>query len=179
MTRRRPDPSRLVALVLLTFLAQALLPRASWYAHRHAGGAHEHVHEWDGSRVAGSSASLHDLLPHGHDHGHEHPHGHRHDHAHGHDHADHGVAIARVQGSHDEHDPRPATAHDADGPGFVASHDGAHAHGQAPFQTALAAHVPDVGAPRPHRPTVAAVHPSPLLAQGHALRARGPPHSSV
>jgi len=205
MSRRRPDPKRLVALVLLSLLAQALLPRSSWYAHRHAGAGHGHVHEWDGTRVAGSSASLRDLLPPRHQRGHQHDHaygdpadsthGHRHDHpgthhhgrADAHDHAHGASAVAATHTPHHGDEVRPATARDADderghaadGPGFVASRDEAHAHEQAPFQTALAAHVPGIAAPRPHRPISAANHPSPLLAPGHALRARAPPHSPV
>lgn len=158
-----------MALVLLSVLAQALVPRASWYVHRHTDGGHDHVHAWDGTRVAGSTASLRDFLPHEHEHGYGHAH---------HDH-DHAVAAH----DHEHHDPHAAPADRARtersrgtaGPALVAALDGAHAHGQAPFQTAVAADVARLAEPRAHAERASDTIASLAVARVHALRARAPP----
>ena len=156
-----------MALVLLSVLAQALVPRASWYVHRHADGGHDHVHAWDGTRVAGSTASLRDFLPH--------EHGDRHAH---HDH-DHAVAAH----DHEHHDPHEAPADRAStersrgtaGPALVAALDGAHAHEQAPFQIAVAADVARLAEPRAHAERAPGTIAPLAFARAHALRARAPP----
>ena len=178
---RRPRKAirQLVTVALLAFLAQALLPRATWYAHTHAGGGHEHVHGWDGTRVAGSTTSLRDFLPHEHDDGSAHRHddvpaaatGPRHgadavaahDHEHSHDHAHAATAGAGPQ------------QHRTGGPVLAATRDGGHAHAQAPFQTVGTGSVEHLAPPLPHP-----VHATPALvsltdAPAHAPRARGPP----
>jgi hypothetical protein len=61
MTRRRGWAARCTPTVLALFLGTSALPRASVYAHHHAGGELEHEHPW------GSD------LPHDHEHeGHHH-----------------------------------------------------------------------------------------------------------
>jgi hypothetical protein len=178
MTRpTRKATQQLVTVALLAFLAQALVPRASWYVHRHAGDGHEHVHGWDGTRVAGSTTSLRDFLPHKHDAGH----------AHGHDdgratatrHGADAVAAHDHEHSHDHAHAAPAgsgrTRPRADGPVLAAAHDGAHAHAQAPFQTVARSFVKYLAPPLPHRAHAAPVLTSLSDAPTHAPRARGPP----
>lgn len=194
MPPRRLHPPRIVALVLLSFLAQGLLPRATWFVHRHAGGEHDHVHAWDGSRVAGSSASLGDLLPHDHDHGtdhHDHPDtGAATGHDHGHPHA------AGLRPAHQEtvagRGARLATTSDGDrratghaasdarrrndaAARIVAARDAGHSHAQAPFQIAVASDIARIAAPRLHLVPAPVVTAAPCAPQVPALRARGPP----
>lgn len=180
MTRRsRKATQQIVTVALLAFLAQALLPRATWYAHTHAGGGHEHVHGWDGTRVAGSTASLRDFLPHEHDDGDaEHSHDDRPAAATAHRHeAD---AVAAHEHAH-PHETHAATAdagprrHRTGGPVLAATRGGTHTHGQAPFQVVVAGSVKNFVPPLPHREQATPILASLSDAAAHAPRARGPP----
>ena len=175
LRRRSADPRALVTLVLLSFLATNGLPRAAWYAHRHAGDLHGHVHGWDGARV-GSSVSVRDFL--GDDQAHDHVHG-----------ADDGrrTSTGSTRTRTARRAPRAATRAAvqpraptrATGPQLTAADDGAHGHWQAPFQSATRAAaarivpslVASVLAPR-------APAGSPR-ARALAVRARAPPVAPV
>lgn len=172
---RRLRPSATVALVLLSFVGMSL-PRSAWYAHRHDGDAHGHVHGWDGARVARSSSSVRDFLGHAHDHDHaqhgdhdhSHPHGSAAEHAHadggGERHAEEHSSVARAP---------------SDGPSFTVAADGLHAHWQAHFQPSAVATVRHV-APSTLRQTLLVAAPvAATVERTLALRARAPPASPV
>lgn len=168
MRRLRPSASA-VALVLLSLVATSL-PRDAWYAHRHDGDAHGHVHATDGSHAGRSRVSVRDFLGHAHDHDHAHDHPHAHHHAkvdREHDatrHAEHASVVARA-----------ATG----GPSISAPGDGLHAHWQAPFQASAITTVPyDAPSSIQHLSPI----PAPVAAsvrRALALRARAPPLSPV
>lgn len=174
MRRLRPSATA-VALVLLSFVATSL-PRDAWYAHRHDGDAHGHVHGPDGARVGRSSSSVRDFLGHAHDHDHaqhgDHDHSHQHGSAAEHAHADRGGERHAK-----EHSSVARTA--SDGPSFTAAADGLHAHWQAPFQPSAVATVRHV-APSTLRQTVLGTAPvAATVERALALRARAPPASPV
>lgn len=177
--RRLHPPASVVALVLLSFVATSL-PRDAWYAHRHDGDTHGHVHAGDGSHVGRSSASVRDLLGHGHGHGHDHDHAHPHGSAAEHAHAEHGEHAQADHGDARHTAEHPSVARGAsDGPSFTAAADGLHAHWQAPFQPSAVATAHHVA---PSAVRQISFIPPPVAAsvrRALALRARAPPLSPV
>lgn len=192
---RRPQFASLVSLVLLSFVAATGVPRDTWYAHRHAGDGHGHEHGWDGARVGRTSTSILDLIT---DRGHEHDHPgarhvhdgehrhdrahdrahdgeHRHDRAHGHLHD--AEPAGRTASTRPAATVRPHAGND--GQALASPGDPAHAHWQAPFQTAAATNIDLIAAT--DRRTLHRSAP-PLAApveRARALRARSPPVSPV
>lgn len=186
--RRRPGSPSLLSLVLLSVLATAALPRATWYAHRHAGDGHGHVHGWDGSRLGASSVSVHDFLGHDHDHAHAHAHGADDgttrglaDHAH-----EEGRGSARPLGDGHPHGA-PNTARgtasargQTSGPTLAATaDDGAHTHWQAPFQTAARASAMQLLPSLVARPLASRATITVPVERELAVRARAPPVAAV
>lgn len=169
MRRLRPSAST-VALVVLSLVATSL-PRDAWYAHRHDGDAHGHVHAPDGSHVGRSSVSVRDFL------GHRHENHHEHDHEHGHPHPHHEHDVTR-HAEPAEHASAVARA-TSDDPSIAAPAGGLHAHWQAPFQASA---ITTVRHDAPSSVRKLPRFPAPIAAsveRALALRARAPPVSPV